>query len=184
MKLTIVETEIQEAIRNHIQNIIAVKPGMAITMDFSATRGSDGLIANIDISPAKDDADPATIVQAKSSDEQVSVRARTPEVTPATAQEPTKAAAPPVTPRTGVFRRPAAEPVEPKADPEAEAVLTAEAAAEVEAETHHADATTTTVAGVEEEKSDIEGDRPLARSIFSNLKRPTSDTAANDGEAA
>jgi hypothetical protein len=56
MKITIVESEIQEAIRAHIERQITVKPGMAITMEIRATRGDDGFIANIDISPAKDGA--------------------------------------------------------------------------------------------------------------------------------
>lgn len=51
MKITIVQSEIEEAIRQYIHNQIAVKEGHAITMDFTATRGEDGLIAAIDISP-------------------------------------------------------------------------------------------------------------------------------------
>lgn len=53
MKITIVQREIEEAVRSYIHSQIAVKEGMEITMDFTATRGEDGLTAAIDISPAK-----------------------------------------------------------------------------------------------------------------------------------
>ena len=51
MKITIVQDEIEEAIRNHILSQIAVKPGMVITMELRATRGDEGFIANINIAP-------------------------------------------------------------------------------------------------------------------------------------
>lgn len=52
MKITIVQREIEEAVRDYINKQIAVQEGMEITMDFTATRGDDGLTAAIDISPA------------------------------------------------------------------------------------------------------------------------------------
>lgn len=52
MKIQIVQIEIEEAVRDFIRKQINVKEGMEITMDFSATRGADGLTAAIDISPA------------------------------------------------------------------------------------------------------------------------------------
>lgn len=54
MKITIVQREIEDAIRAYIHSQITVNEGMEITMDFTATRGDDGLIAAIDISPAKE----------------------------------------------------------------------------------------------------------------------------------
>jgi len=53
MKIQIVQREIEEAIRAYIHSQINVKEGMEITMEFTSTRGDDGLVAAIDISPAK-----------------------------------------------------------------------------------------------------------------------------------
>lgn len=52
LKIQIVQREIEEAVRDFIRKQITVKEGMEISMEFSATRGDDGLIAAIDISPA------------------------------------------------------------------------------------------------------------------------------------
>lgn len=51
MKLQLVQREIEEGVRAYLRTIISVNDGMVIDMDFSATRGADGLIANIDIHP-------------------------------------------------------------------------------------------------------------------------------------
>lgn len=53
MKIQIVQSEIEEAVRDFIQKKIAVREDQEISMDFTATRGEDGLIANIDISTIK-----------------------------------------------------------------------------------------------------------------------------------
>lgn len=51
MQITIVQTEIEEAIRSHILSQINVNPGMRIEIDLLATRGATGFQAVIDILP-------------------------------------------------------------------------------------------------------------------------------------
>jgi hypothetical protein len=51
MQITIVQSEIEDAIRQHINNQINVKDGMRIDIDLKATRGDDGYTAVIDIVP-------------------------------------------------------------------------------------------------------------------------------------
>lgn len=49
MQIIIIQTEIEEAIRNHILGQIAIKDDQRIDIDLRATRGSDGFQAVIDI---------------------------------------------------------------------------------------------------------------------------------------
>lgn len=51
MKIQIVQTEIEAAIRAHILNQIKVNDGMRIDMTLRATRGEEGFVADIDIVP-------------------------------------------------------------------------------------------------------------------------------------
>ncbi len=51
MQIIIVQTEIEEAIRAHINRQINVREGMRIDIDLSATRGPEGFKATIDIVP-------------------------------------------------------------------------------------------------------------------------------------
>ena len=53
MRITIVQTEIEEAIRNHILSQIQVQDGMEIEIDLRATRGAEGFQADIDIHPKR-----------------------------------------------------------------------------------------------------------------------------------
>lgn len=82
MQIIIVQAEIEEAIRNHIQNLISIKDGMKIEIDLRATRGDAGFVANIDILPegGKRATAPAT-------------RAAAPVPTPAPAAKPAPVAA-------------------------------------------------------------------------------------------
>ena len=50
MRITIVQDEIEEAVRDLILNRIQLKEDMQITVDLMATRGKDGITADIDIS--------------------------------------------------------------------------------------------------------------------------------------
>lgn len=151
MKITIVQTEIEEAIRDFMRKQIAVQEGMVITMDLRATRGDEGFIANIDISPA-------------TSTEQVLVRE-----TPAPAQTEPVVVKPRVTKPAAVVTK-AAEPAEAEAEVEAQtptdepAPVAAQTIADPEPD------------GIEE----VEGAAPLAAkpSIFAGLRRPSSDEAA------
>lgn len=51
MKISIVESEIKEAITNHIMNQMVIREGMRIDIDIAATRGEDGFTAEIKIVP-------------------------------------------------------------------------------------------------------------------------------------
>jgi hypothetical protein len=51
MQITIVETEIKTAIRNHILGLISVREDMKIDIDLRATRGQEGFTAIVDILP-------------------------------------------------------------------------------------------------------------------------------------
>lgn len=49
MKLILTQQEIEIAIKNHVLANVAISNGSSLTIDFSATRGADGLTATIDI---------------------------------------------------------------------------------------------------------------------------------------
>lgn len=51
MQITINQTEIETAIRNHVLGLIAVRENMRIDIDLKATRKEDGYTAIIDIYP-------------------------------------------------------------------------------------------------------------------------------------
>jgi hypothetical protein len=51
MQITIIETEIKTAIRNHILGLISVREDMKIDIDLRATRGQEGFTAIVDILP-------------------------------------------------------------------------------------------------------------------------------------
>ena len=176
MKITIVESEIQEAIRAHIERQITVKDGMEITMEIRATRGEDGFIANIDISPIKAGADTPRAVVA----EQVTAT----QATISNTIEATPIFRPRVT-RKAVEAAPAAE-----AEAEVEEVEAAQVTLSPEGEAatisapkslfgaRPTEVTTEEVAepaddGVE----DVEGSQPLKRSIFAGMSRPVNDSS-------
>lgn len=54
MQITLVQAEIELAIRNHIFSQLRIPAGMDIAIDLAATRGADGFKATIDISPNPD----------------------------------------------------------------------------------------------------------------------------------
>jgi hypothetical protein len=49
MQITLVQTEIEDAIRNYVNSQLVVREGMRIDIDLSATRGPQGFTAMIDI---------------------------------------------------------------------------------------------------------------------------------------
>ncbi len=49
MKLIITEVEIAAIVRAHVLNTVQMKDGSDIKIEFSATRGTDGIVATIDI---------------------------------------------------------------------------------------------------------------------------------------
>lgn len=52
MQITIIQAEIEQAIRNYVGSQLKVADGMEMTIELSATRGAEGFKATIDISPA------------------------------------------------------------------------------------------------------------------------------------
>lgn len=66
MKITLVESEIREAIQAYVLGHFNIKEGMQISMEFTATRGSDGLTASIDISKVADGVQSGPMTQAAS----------------------------------------------------------------------------------------------------------------------
>lgn len=51
MKITIVQSEIETAIKNYISSMFNVKAGVAMEIDLRATRGEQGFMAEIDVQP-------------------------------------------------------------------------------------------------------------------------------------
>lgn len=51
MQITLVQSEIEQALTNYINDIMTVKDGMAISITLRATRGEEGTTAVIDILP-------------------------------------------------------------------------------------------------------------------------------------
>ena len=149
MKITIVQTEIEEAIRDFMRKQIAVQEGMVITMDLRATRGDEGFIANIDISP-------------DTSTEQVLVRE-----TPAPAQTEPLAVKPRVTKPAAVVNK-AAEPVETEVEAQTPTDEPAPVAAQTIADPEPD--------GIEEVEG--AAPLAAKPSIFAGLRRPSSDEAA------
>lgn len=62
MQITLVQTEIETAIRNYIHSQIVVKDGMKIDIILKATRGDEGTTAIIDITPENQATTPTPVV--------------------------------------------------------------------------------------------------------------------------
>jgi hypothetical protein len=156
MKITIVQLEIEEAIRQYVQSRIQVQDGMEITMDFTSTRGDDGLIAAIDISPAK--------APAKGAKGTVT---RAPATTAASASLAKVNGAAPATAQVEVVGATLGDEV---------VAETAAAAPSVFSKSAGVDASD------EQDNDRPEAEQPLRPSIFGGLKRPSN--SVEDGAAA
>lgn len=53
MQITLIQAEIEQALKNYINDIMSVKDGMEIEIQLKATRGEEGTTAIIDIVPQK-----------------------------------------------------------------------------------------------------------------------------------
>lgn len=107
MQIKLIQTEIEDAIRNYIQEQVTVKDGMEINIDLSATRGPEGFIANVEI-----------------------VRAGTGSAQPAETAQPAPAATPATPVRTpSAIRKAAPIPAKPAATAPVEAEINENAAA-------------------------------------------------------
>ena len=68
MQITLVQSEIEQALTNHINGLINIKEGMEVKIDLSAGRGADGFKATIDIVPLVEVVQPAVVVKATKSE--------------------------------------------------------------------------------------------------------------------
>lgn len=151
MKIQIVQTEIEEAVRDFIRKQIAVKEGMEITMDFSATRGAEGLIAAIDISPAPL---PTVKTTRRPTTTSTPVASSTSSTTAAADTAPA-----PKDPTPGTYNS--------DADTETDADAGGETTASSQASAGDASA----------DAEEVPGEGPLKPSIFSGLRRPANGAA-------
>ena len=116
MKITIGQSEIEAAVKTYILSIMTLAEGANIDVDFSATRGPDGLTANINVLPPE--------VAEKAKEEQV-VLTREPEKATGSAAEASKTTT--RKPRTLTVEQKAPEPA--AAAQEEEVATTAQAQA-------------------------------------------------------
>ena len=116
MKITIGQSEIEAAVKTYILSIMTLAEGANIDVDFSATRGPDGLTANINVLPPE--------VAEKAKEEQV-VLTREPEKATGSAAEASKTTT--RKPRTLTVEQKAPEPT--AAAQEEEVATTAQAQA-------------------------------------------------------
>lgn len=147
MQITLIQSEIEQALKNYINDIMSVKDGMEIEIQLKATRGEEGTTAIIDIVPQKPKA---------------SRGGRTSGEVPAKA-EPAKAAAPAKAEAAQAVAEAAPEPVaESVAEAEADdAEQVAEQAQEPEAQEP---------APVEAEQAPAE--EAPRKSLFAGLSKP------------
>ena len=142
MQITLIQSEIEQALKNYINDIMSVKDGMEIEIQLKATRGEEGTTAIIDIVPQKPKAPRG---------------GRTSGEIPAKA-EPAKAAAPAKAEAAQVVAEAAPEPVaESVAEAEADdAEQVAEQAQEPEVQ----------------EPAPVEVEEAPRKSLFAGLSKP------------
>ena len=119
MKITIGQSEIESAVKTYILSIMTLAEGANIDVDFSATRGPDGLTANINVLPPE--------VAEKAKEEQV-VLTREPEKATGSAAEASKT----------TTRKPRTLTIEQKAPENATAVQEEEVATTAQAQAKEA----------------------------------------------
>lgn len=79
MQVTLTQPEIEQALKNFINEQINIKEGMEINIDIRATRGADGTTAIIDIVPAGSNTQaPAAPVKAVKAETKPAVKEETP----------------------------------------------------------------------------------------------------------
>lgn len=75
MQITLIQSEIEQALKNYINDIMSVKDGMEIEIQLKATRGEEGTTAIIDIVPQKPKAARGARVSGETSGKSDTVRA-------------------------------------------------------------------------------------------------------------
>ena len=91
MRIIIVQSEIEEAIKAYVLNQIAVREGQEVTIDFKATRGDDGMTAEVNIGSVAGNEKPAEKpAQSVSTAQATKAAAKTASASPAPAAAATK----------------------------------------------------------------------------------------------
>ena len=154
MRITIVESEIKEAIVGFVASQLTIKEGQEITVDFKATRGEDGATAEISITTPVAKTPSKTLRKVTPA---LTAKPEAPEETkvdePETTQEVAESVSEPVTVDTAQ---------EPENAPVDQAELAEQASAEAQVEDLSAEP--------EEAKS-----VPQTGSLFAKLQRPKND---------
>lgn len=163
MKIELVQTEIEQALRNHINGLINIKEGTQINIDLSAGRGADGFKASIDI----------VAVSTGSTVGQCAQEA------PVVVDEPVKAEPTPVAePVKPVKKAAAAKKTEPKtvvqepAEQKVETTQTEDGAATGAAQNAGEDTDDTAEATPAAEASEA---KPARKSLFGGLTKPVNE---------
>jgi hypothetical protein len=147
MQITLVQSEIEEALTNYVMSQINIKAGMKVCIDLTATRGADGFKAIIDIVPANKVITPkqvTTVATAQEPPFDVATPVAMPVVLPVTVQQPIQEENKPI------------PEVEVNSVEEAIVAVTAPVAEEVAVPT----------------PPPVEPAPPTVRSLFAGLKRP------------
>jgi hypothetical protein len=155
MQIIIVQSEIETAIRNHINSLLNVKDGNRIEIQLSATRGEDGFKATIDI--VSDDAPGAPAAAAN----QAPVAVTRHETALTASHASVKVASP----------QPASTPV-----PESTGGAAAEAGPATSASAEPS--STEPAAAVATAEQPAEAAAAPSRSLFAGLKKPVNQAAA------
>jgi hypothetical protein len=158
MQVTLIQSEIEQALVNYINDQINVKPGMRITIELRATRGETGMQALVDIVP---DNVVATVVEAAPT---VVEAVHTPRARPAIVPKAAVTRVAPVTPQA-VVANPEPEPT-PLVD-----LLVQDEPAERELEP-------VAVAADEPVEPEVAAAPPKRSSIFAGLQKPVNTPAA------
>ena len=92
MRIIIVQSEIEEAIKAYVLNQIAVREGQEVTIDFKATRGDDGMTAEVNIGSVagNEQKSPEKPVQSVQQTRATTTAAKTASASPAPAAAATK----------------------------------------------------------------------------------------------
>ncbi len=169
MRIIIIQSEIETAIRDYVQSQVTINDDQQIDIDLKATRGDDGYQAVIDIVPKKATRGAAKTTATVRSDPEAPVT-----------QEAPPAKAPAIKATTKATRKPkeATAAPAPQPEPEVEQQTTSDAEPDMSAE---ADAESQTIEDGDQTVADIaaegtaeasSGDAPRT-SLFAGLAAPT-----------
>lgn len=159
MQVILVQAEIEQALRNYVNEMISVKEGMEITVDLKATRGADGATAVVDIVPAKEKPVTAVAVASIATPVKVTPRGGINFAAKAKAEEKEL----PEAKAEQLTKVEVADDKSPEVDPELEPEVVEVPAQEAEAGAASAES------AAEEESATVV---PAKKQLFQNLRKP------------